>query len=325
MSKQEERTVPTPHPGRVLIALGGNAIVPAGAAGTAAEQTDAIARAMRHVADLLAEGWSVVLTHGNGPQVGNLLVKNETARDLVPPMPLDWCVAQTQATIGVTIANTLEHHLAQRGLQRLVAPVTSRVLVDRDDPAFGAPTKPIGGWIRDEADVRRRETEGQVFTHHAERGWRRVVASPRPLASLDRPAVEAVLDAGGVVVGNGGGGVPTVRGADGALRGVEAVIDKDLAGALLARELGADGYVILTDVDGVALDYGTQRERWLDKVTPAELRDHERAGHFTAGSMGPKVDAACRFVEQTAGRAAIAALDHATAAVLGTAGTQVLP
>lgn len=320
---QGEAAASAPH--RVVIALGGNAIAPAGAAGTAEEQTDNIARAMHPVAALLADGWAVVLTHGNGPQVGNLLLKNEVARDLVPPVPLDWCVAQTQATIGFTIANVLERHLDDLGLRRLVAPVTSRVRVDRDDPAFGAPSKPIGGWIGDELEVHRRQQAGQVFTHDAQKGWRRLVPSPEPLESLDRRAAEVLLSVGGVVVANGGGGVPTVRGDDGWLHGLEAVVDKDLAGALLARELDADVYVILTDVAGVAIDFGTPQQRWLDKVDVHQLRAWQADGQFAAGSMGPKVEAACRFVEQTGGRAAIAALDDAAEAVHSAAGTQVLP
>lgn len=311
--------------GLALIALGGNAIAPAGTAGTAAEQRHNIGRATGHVADLIGGGWRVVLTHGNGPQVGNLLVKNDLAQDVVPPMPLDWCVAQTQATVGHTIANTLEVELARRGLPASVVSLTSRVLVSSDDPAFTNPTKPIGRWLSEEDTVRRLEMVGQSFVRDHRRGWRRVVASPEPLESLERAAMRTLLEAGVVVVGNGGGGVPTVRTGDGTLEGVEAVIDKDLAGAMLAAELEADAYAILTDVPGVALGLGTDRERWLEVTTVAELRSHLDAGEFGSGSMGPKVEAVCRFVEGTGGRAAIAALDEAVGAVDGRSGTQVAP
>lgn len=310
--------------GRTVIALGGNAITPAGTAGTAEEQTAAIWRTMRQVADLVEHGRTeLVITHGNGPQVGNLLIKNEMAKDVVAPMPLDWCVAQTQATIGFTIASTLSHELARRGCPQPVVPVVSRVLVDEGDPGFATPTKPVGPYLTDAADVAAREAAGQSFVAQGERGWRRVVPSPQPQASVDLPAVELLLDDGAIVVANGGGGIPVVADADGPLRGVEAVIDKDLAGARLAAELGARTFVILTDVRGVAVAYGTPEERWLGEVSVSELRSLIADGQFSAGSMGPKVEAVCRFVEATGGRAAIAALDEAVGATEGTVGTQV--
>jgi carbamate kinase len=309
---------------RTVIAFGGNAIAPAGTAGTAGEQTTNIWRTMAQVAELVAEGLDeLVLTHGNGPQVGNVLIKNELARDVVPPVPLDWCVAQTQATIGFTIADTLTYELRCRGFERPVVPVVSRVQVSMDDPAWQHPSKPIGPYLTDEAEVRRREAEGQRFAPQGDRGWRRVVPSPEPLTSVDRPAVELLLDDGAIVVANGGGGIPVVEDGRGPLRGVEAVIDKDLAGALLAEELGATTFAILTDVRGVAIGYGTAAERWLGEVDVAELRRHQEAGEFAAGSMRPKVEAACRFAERTGGRAVIASLDTAVDALHGEAGTQV--
>ena len=308
---------------RTVIALGGNAISPSSGAGTAEEQTANVWRTMSQVADLVAEGRTeLVLTHGNGPQVGNVLIKNDLAREVVPPVPLDWCVAQTQATIGFIIANTLHHELERRGVAQPVVPVVSRVLVERDDPAFLAPSKPIGPYVTDAAEVARHEASGQRFSRVGDRGWRRVVPSPEPRVCLDRPAVELLLDDGAIVVANGGGGIPVVV-DDGPVRGIEAVIDKDLAGALLAEELGATVFAILTDVPGVAIDYGTPDERWLGEVGVDELRRHHAAGQFSAGSMGPKVEAACRFVERTGGLAVIAALDQAVGAVHGTTGTRV--
>lgn len=309
---------------RAVLALGGNAISPHASAGTAAEQTATIGRTMKAVAELVVEGWHVVLTHGNGPQVGNVLVKNELARDVVPPVPLDWCVAQTQATIGFTAATALEWELAQRGVEMAVVPVVSRVLVDRDDPAFDHPTKPIGRGV-DEAEAHRREAEtGQRWVDDGDRGWRRVVASPRPLRSLDRTAIDLLLDDGAVVVANGGGGIPMVATEDGPPRGVEAVVDKDLAAALLAEEIDAEVLAILTDVEGVAVDFGGPAQRWLGEVGVDELRRHAADGQFRAGSMGPKVDAVTTFVGRTGRRAAIAALDDAIGAVHGDAGTQVV-
>ncbi|GGI04240.1 carbamate kinase [Egicoccus halophilus] len=308
-----------------MLAFGGNAIAPQGA-GTAAEQTERLWATMRQVAELVTEGRSaLVLTHGNGPQVGNVLIKNELARDVVPPVPLDWCVAQTQATIGFTIADTLTHELDRRGIAQPVVPVVSRVLVDADDPGFQAPSKPIGPWLEDGDEVARREGEGLRFLADPDRGWRRLVPSPQPRRSVDRAAVELLLDDGAIVVANGGGGIPVVDDGEGPLHGIEAVIDKDLAGALLAEEIDADTFVILTDVPGVAVDFGTPRQRWLETVTVTELRAHADDGQFGAGSMGPKVAAACAFVERTGQRAAIGALEHIVAVVHGRAGTQVVP
>lgn len=311
---------------RTVIALGGNAISPAGTAGTAEEQTTNLHASMKQVAELVEAGLDeLVLTHGNGPQVGNVLIKNELAKDVVPPVPLDWCVAQTQATIGFTIANTLTHELTSRGCGMPVVPVVSRVLVDRDDSGFTTPTKPIGPYLTDADAVARREAEGEAFAEQGERGWRRVVASPQPRACVDRPAIELLLGDGAIVVANGGGGIPVVDDGDGPLRGIEAVIDKDLAGAQLATELSATVFLVLTDVRGVAIDFGTDHERWLDAITVSELRGLQDDGHFAVGSMGPKVEAVCRFVESTGGRAAIASLDEAVDAARGEVGTQVWP
>ena len=308
---------------RLVIALGGNAIAPAGTAGTSEEQTENIRRSMDQVAELVAEGFHVVLTHGNGPQVGNILVKNELARDVVPPVPLDWCVAQTQATIGFTMASTLSFALVRRGLEIPVAPVVSRVLVSLDDPAWDQPSKPIGQHIADEDEVRRREGEGQQFVE-TDRGWRRVVPSPQPVRSIDLASVRLLLEDGAIVIANGGGGIPVTDPGDGPLEGVEAVIDKDLAGAMLADEIGAEGFIILTDVHGVAIHYGTDDERWLEEVSLSQMRGYEAEGHFSAGSMGPKVAAACRFVEATGKPAVIASLDEALDACHGKAGTRVV-
>ena len=310
---------------RTVIALGGNAISPAGTAGTAQEQTDNLHRAMVQIADLVAEGHTdLVLTHGNGPQVGNVLIKNELARDVVPPVPLDWCVAQTQATIGFTIANTLSHELRRRGIDRPVVPVVSRVLVSDRDPAFDTPSKPIGPYLTDAAEVARRREAGQSLVEVGTHGWRRVVPSPQPLVCVDRPAVELLLSDGAIVIANGGGGIPVIQDGDQPLRGIEAVIDKDLAGSLLAQEIDAGAFAILTDVQGVAVGFGTPQERWLGEVSVAELRAHEAAGEFTVGSMAPKVAAVRGFVEATGHRAFVASLDEALDALHGRVGTRII-
>lgn len=308
---------------RVVLALGGNAIAPAGTGGTAGEQIASITRAMRSIGALVEAGLDVIITHGNGPQVGNLLLKNDLAKDIVPPMPLDWCVAQTQATIGSAMVTALEEDLAGRGLPIPVIAVLSRVLVDADDPGFAHPTKPIGRYV-DEAEARSEmQRRGHTWVRQGDKGWRRVVPSPQPQALLDGMSMRLVLEGGAVLVANGGGGIPMVRDNAGRLQGVEAVIDKDLAAALLAHELAAERLVILTDVAGVAVGYGTSEEAWLDEVSVERLRELQRAGHFAAGSMGPKVEAVLRFVESTGGTAVIGSLDDLTATVDGRAGTRV--
>ena len=310
--------------GRVVVALGGNAISPPGEGVTAEQEQETISRAMTAIAELVVEGWNLVLTHGNGPQVGQLMVQNEVAAAFVPPMPLHFCVAQTQATIGYAICNTLEYELAERGSELSVVPVISRVLVDEDDPGWTEPSKPIGPYLQlTETEARRRmQTTGQTWASFGDRGWRRVVPSPDPVALLDGYTLGMLLDTGAVVVVNGGGGIPMVR-REGLLRGVECVIDKDLSAALVGTRIGAEQLVILTDVQAVALRYGTDDQEWLGEITADELRSLQAEGHFGAGSMGPKVEAACRFVENTGGRAAIAALEEIGAAIRGEVGTRV--
>jgi carbamate kinase len=264
------------EPRRVLVALGGNAMTGPGGEADPGSQLAAVEVAMASVAEVIARGHEVVLTHGNGPQVGNILVKNELARDVVPPVPLDWCGAQTQATIGFMIMNSLEHSLRRLGIERMVATLVTRVMVDADDPAWTSPSKPVGRYVGD----------------------------------------------GAIVVAAGGGGIPVVR-RDGRLSGVEAVLDKDLTGALLATAVQAEIFVIATDVEHAAIDYGTPDERAIEATSPGELRALAAEGHFAGGSMGPKVEAACRFVEAGGRRSAITSLGKVAEAVDGGAGTVV--
>jgi carbamate kinase len=303
---------------RVVIALGGNAMTGPDGSATPGAQRDAIAGASSHIADVVAAGAEVVLTHGNGPQVGNLLVKNELAAQVVPPVPLDWCVAQTQATIAFTLTDELDAALRARGLPQRTAGLVTRTLVDADDPGFREPSKPIGRYLTQE-EALRFISLGQRWEDRGERGWRRVVASPEPKSVVDYPAIAALAGAGFVVVCAGGGGIPVVDdGQDGhALRGIEAVIDKDLTAAILAHELGADTLVIATDVPNVMVDFGTPSQRPLGRVTTAELREHAAAGQFARGSMGPKVEAALRFVDRGGERSVITSLEHIADAVAG--------
>ena len=309
---------------RVLLALGGNAMTGPDGSATPAAQIAAVEVAMTAAARLVAAGHELVITHGNGPQVGNILVKNELAAHVVPPVPLDWCGAQTQGTLGFTILDALDGALAATATSRPVAALVTRTLVGRDDEGFTHPTKPIGRYLPREQAQQMIE-HGQVWEDRGEKGWRRVVASPEPLEVLDVVAVRALLAAGHVVVAAGGGGIPVVRDADGRLRGVEAVIDKDLTAALLARTLDADVLVIATDVDHAAVDWGTPRQRDLGRVTPAQMRAHAADGQFASGSMGPKVEAATRFVEGGGPRSVITSLDHITDAVEGGFGTVIEP
>lgn len=309
---------------RVLVALGGNAMTGPDGSARPEDQIAAAQVAMASVADLVAEGMDVVITHGNGPQVGNLLVKNELAASVVPPVPLDWCGAQTQGTLGFVLLNALEPALAEREVVRPTAAIVTRALVSLDDPGFARPTKPIGRYLpRDEAMVL--VEHGQRFEDRGERGWRRVVASPEPIEILDAGVVATLADRGYVVVANGGGGVPVVREADGSLRGIEAVIDKDLGAAVLAAAVGADRLVIATDVDQAVTGFGTPDEQPIGEVTVSAIRALAAEGQFGSGSMGPKVEAICRFVEASGLPGVITSLARIVEGVRGEAGTIVVP
>jgi carbamate kinase len=299
---------------RLVVALGGNALLRRGEPLTADVQREHAAAAMTAVAEL-AQTYDVVLTHGNGPQVG-LLALQALAYPDVPPYPLDVLGAESEGMIGYVLEQELQNRLPGRS----AVTVLTQVVVDADDPAFRTPTKPIGPVY----------TEEQARILERERGWviapdgdhfRRVVASPEPLRIVEISAIRMLVDAGAIVVCTGGGGIPVTMNGAGTLRGVEAVIDKDLAGELLARSLDADVLLMLTDVDAVMRDWGTQEARPIRRTTAAELRGMR----FANGSMGPKVAAACRFVEATGGTAAIGSLDDATRIVTGAAGTLVAP
>ena len=309
---------------RVLLALGGNALARDDGRVRPEDQIAAAQNAMAAVADLVARDVDVVITHGNGPQVGNLLVKNEIAAAVVPPVPLDWCGAQTQATLGFVLMNALDAALADRRSIRRSATVVTRTRVAAEDPGFDKPTKPIGRFLpQDEAKPL--IEHGETWEDRGEKGWRRMVASPEPLEILDAAAVTTLVDAGFVVVANGGGGVPVVREPDGSLRGVEAVIDKDLGAALLARTVASDVLLIATDVPNAVLAFGTPAAEPIGRISVEGLRSLAGQGHFASGSMGPKVDAVCRFVEKGGKYAVISNLDNIVEATDGRCGTVVVP
>jgi carbamate kinase len=306
---------------RLVIALGGNAIIRPGERGTVEEQRRNVALTCRQIAAVVGRGYQVVLTHGNGPQVGNILIQNEEARSLVPPMPLDVCGAQSQGQIGYMIQSELARELAASGIKSLVATVVTQVLVDPDDPAFQDPSKPVGPFYTEQRAKRIMEGGQYVMKEDAQRGWRRVVPSPEPRGLVEAPIIRLLVDAGVLVIASGGGGIP-VRRADGGWEGVEAVVDKDLSGEQLARLVEAEGLVILTDVDRVFIHFKTEREQALDRVTTSEARRYMEAGHFKAGSMLPKVEAAVRFAEG-GGYSIITSLDRLSLALEGRAGTTI--
>ena len=308
---------------RLLLALGGNAMTaPDGSAG-AGDQIAAAEVAMEHVASLVMQDIDVMITHGNGPQVGNLLVKNELAAAVVPPVPLDWCGAQTQATLGFILMDALETSLAARGSDRKPAALVTRTRVDANDPGFDKPTKPIGRFLPAE-DAALLVEHGETWEDRGGKGWRRMVASPEPLEILDAGPVAALVDVGYVVIANGGGGIPVVRESDGSLRGVEAVIDKDLGAALLARTVAADVLVIATDVENAIIGFGTPDAEPIGRISVHGLRALAAEGHFASGSMGPKVDAVCRFVEGGGQYAVITNLQNIVGAASGNSGTVVV-
>ncbi len=309
----------------VVVALGGNAILRHRETGTAEEQFANVRKASRHIAEIAGEGYAVVITHGNGPQVGDILLRNEIAKDTLPPMPLDVCGAETQGMIGYLLQQSMQEALGEAGLDCPVATVLTRTLVDGDDPAFGNPEKPIGPFYTAMQARRLQEEQGWRMVQIPGQGYRRVVPSPRPVALVEEQAIFRLFSAGTVVIAAGGGGIPVVADSGGPLRGVEAVVDKDYTAALLARLVGAGDLLILTDVERVALNYGRPDQRDIDEMTVLEAREHLAAGQFPPGTMGPKIEAAVRFLDTGGGRVTIASLEQASRALAGLAGTRIRP
>ncbi|MDG6928635.1 MAG: carbamate kinase [Nitrososphaerota archaeon] len=310
----------------LVVALGGNALLRRGEEGSFEEQYRNVRFAASKVVDLLQKGYSIALTHGNGPQVGAAMLRHDAASKLlgIPPFPMDVCGAETQGFVGYMIQQALQNELDRRGLKTRAVSVVTRVLVDRNDPAFGRPTKPVGPYYtEEEAKEIQRQRPDERYREDSGKGWRRVVASPRPKDILEKEAIRKLVESGFVVVSAGGGGIPVVM--EGEVRGVEAVIDKDLGGELLASLLEAGRLIILTDVDGAYVDYGRPGQRKLERVSYSELKAYHGEGHFRSGSMGPKVQAAMRFIEAGGEEAVISHLELLYEAVEGKAGTHVLP
>ncbi|MFW6422246.1 MAG: carbamate kinase [Candidatus Bipolaricaulota bacterium] len=310
----------------VLVALGGNAILQPGQRGTVKQQRLNIRSTTDQLAEMVLSGeYEMVISHGNGPQVGNILLQNELARESVPQMPLDVCGAQSQGLIGYMIARSLRNTFVRHDREDIsIASILTQTVVEKGDPAFDNPTKPVGRYYSEKEAQQLKQEKGYDMMEVEDNKYRRVVPSPEPLRITERPAVAQLLRSGTVVIAGGGGGVPVVE-KDGQLRGVEAVIDKDLASAQLAWDLGADSFLILTNVDHVYLNYGTENQHPLSELTIAEARNYLEQGQFGEGSMKPKVEAGIRFLENGGSKVVITSLKQATAALTEGEGTRITP
>ena len=308
----------------VVVALGGNSFIADETHQSVPDQYSAAERACGHIVPLLQDpDLRLVVTHGNGPQVGFILRRSELAAPTLHQVPLDSCVADTQGALGYQLERALRNEFKRRGLARSPAAVVTLVLVDRDDPAFRNPTKPIGSFLTREKAEEHRAKDGWDVVEDAGRGWRRVVASPQPKAILNLDAVKSLLDAGFVVIAAGGGGIAVIEDEAGDIAGASAVVDKDLASSLLARQLGAETLIITTGVEKVCLDYGKPAQRTCDTMTVAEAKRYMAEGHFPPGSMLPKVQAVVDFLEGGGKEAIITDPAHLAAAMAGRGGTRI--
>ncbi len=306
----------------IAIALGGNALLQYGQKGTFEEQLANARKTSKQLVELIRRGYKLVVTHGNGPQVGAILLQQEAGASQVPSMPLHACGAMSQGLIGYMIQQSLINELRAAGIDMPVATVVTQVLVDRRDQAFQNPTKFIGPWYPEDV-AKQKQEQGWVMKYDVGKGWRRVVPSPDPIGQVEIEAIRRMVDAGILVIASGGGGIPVVDERE--LEGVDAVIDKDLAGERLATSLGAEIYMILTDVEKVAINFKKPNQRFLDVMTLEEARRYYEEGHFPPGNMGPKVKAAMRFVERTGNIAIITSLDKVVEALEGKTGTRIIP
>lgn len=309
---------------RVVVALGGNALLRRGAEDSYEEMYEAARAAAERIADIAAAGWEVVVTHGNGPQVGRILMQQEAAAKQVHPMPLDVCGAESQGQIGYLLQVTIGDVFFERGMERPVLTVVTLTRVREKDPAFRNPTKFVGPYFTEAQARRREEQRGWTMKADPHGGWRRVVPSPKPYSIVETPIIAKLVADGAIVIAGGGGGVPVVEKGP-RLIGKEGVVDKDHAAAILAKEVGASTLLILTDVAKVQRGYGSLMPEDIDEMTVSEATKLLKRGEFGAGSMGPKVEAAARFVEGGGSRALIGELEQATEVLAGEAGTRVVP
>ncbi len=310
---------------RLVIAIGGNSLIPDGDHESVQDQYAAAAETDDHIASLVEQGWDVVISHGNGPQVGFILRRSEMSSSELHEVPLDFCGADTQGAIGYMLQQNLFNDFRQRGIAKSVATIVTQVEVDSNDPAFANPSKPIGSFMEEADAKRRRDEEGWDIREDAGRGWRRVVASPQPMRIVELEVIKDLLDAGVVTIAVGGGGIPVITNANGDLEGIAAVIDKDLASALLAVQVDADLLLISTAVEQVALNFGKPNQEWISQLTLAEVKAYlDEGGHFAEGSMAPKMRAVVQFMEAGGKEALITNPKNLERAMAGETGTRIV-
>jgi len=307
-----------------VVAVGGNSLIKDKDHQSIPDQYAAGVESMAHVAGMIEAGWDVVVTHGNGPQVGFILRRAELSLHELHPVPLDYCGADTQGAIGYMFQRALHNEFRRRRIEKSAVTVVTQVLVDRNDPAFQKPSKPIGSFMEEAAAQQHRQRDQWAVVEDAGRGWRRVVASPIPKRIVEEAAIRSLIEAGFVVISTGGGGIPVVEDEHGDLTGVEAVIDKDFAGSLLASSLKADLFLISTAVEKVALSYNKPEQRWLDRMTLAEAQGYLQEGHFAKGSMEPKIRAIINYLERGGKEALITDPENIERALRGETGTRIV-
>ncbi|KAF2956680.1 carbamate kinase [Marinitoga sp. 38H-ov] len=308
-----------------VVAIGGNAMNRPGEKPTAENMFRNIRATASYLADMIEMDYDIIITHGNGPQVGNLLLQQDIAKDTIPPFPMDVLGAMTQGYLGYMISQELKNILRERKIERDVATVVTQIVVDKDDPGFKNPTKPVGPFYTEEDAKKMMEEKGWIFKEDAGRGWRRVVPSPIPLDAIEKNTIRDLVENDVIVIAGGGGGIPVIIDENGEVKGVEAVIDKDRASALLAKELNADEFIILTAVEKVYLNFNKPDQKALDEITVNEAIKYIEEGHFAKGSMLPKVEACISFVKDTGKPALITDMEKLKEALEGKTGTKILP
>jgi carbamate kinase len=307
-----------------VVAIGGNSLIKDRFHQSVRDQYIAAGETCWHIASMIKDGWRLAITHGNGPQVGFMLRRSELAASELHEVPLDSIGADTQGAIGYALQQNLHNDFQRLGLDKRAITVVTQTEVAADDPAFQKPSKPVGSFMDEETARQRERNDGWVVREDAGRGWRRVVPSPRPLRIVEEDAIASLINEGFVVISVGGGGIPVVRDTDGNLTGVAAVIDKDLASSLLATALDAELFIISTAVERVALDWGKPEQRWIDRMTLSEAKQHMAEGHFAVGSMGPKIEAVISYLERTGTEAIITDPDNVERALAGETGTHIV-
>jgi len=308
-----------------VVALGGNAITQPEIEDTIANQFANTRQSLDGIIDLIKAGYKLAISHGNGPQVGNAILRVELAAEKAPILPLGICVADTEGGMGYMIEQSLQNRLRQEGIDRPVVTIISQVVVDRNDPQFANPTKYIGQFYNEEQARHFEQSRGWKMKEDADRGWRRVVPSPQPIAVVEAETIKSLIDSGTIVITVGGGGIPVSVDNEGNYEGVDAVIDKDFASAVLARSINSECLIILTTVDRIALNFATDKQQFLNKITLSEAKKYLDQGHFPAGSMGPKVRAALQFIENGGQEVVITSIENAGRLQDNSIGTRIIP